>query len=130
MMEWLFIDELANSVRVQLPVPAGDTLSKLQHLVRGLVTTLPTEITWMGSYQTAWVNDEGLLVSMSHNMLGSALMGQDFVGPLVVTGYLPQTGDTSGLPARVFSVLERQGLDIVTMTYDELVLALDGGEAA
>ena len=86
----------------KIDINDGDTLSSLQALVDGLVTTVYVE-GFDEAGITVWANDEGLLMRLTPNLL---IEGQPIVGTVVFTGHNDE-GETVGLTRYQMAAVER-----------------------
>lgn len=78
---------------------ADDILTGLQQLVGGPVTCIGTDVMRSGLALDIWANDDGRVLGMDVNELGSVLAGQHIVGSVVLAD-VDDSGDTLPLSAR------------------------------
>jgi len=85
----------------KIDLPKEDSLSILQDTVGGLIDVV------RGENFVGYVNDEGLLIGLTQNIIASALFGRLLVGNVVIVGALDENGYYDGenhdTPAEVYT---------------------------
>lgn len=118
-VEAAVIDTLTMGVtviyRTNIADEAGRTLAGLQQAVGGYVDCMDVKHPDTGSTATLWFHDEGKIIDLTPNPAAMALAfyggwdglmrGDWIAGPVVVTGFDAESGETMPLPSEWMEVI-------------------------
>lgn len=99
----------------------GDSLTGLQAAVGGYVECFDVAHPMTGAIATLWFNDAGKMNQYDRNDMAEVVAtcggwaglswGDWIAGPVIVTGFDPEEGDTIALPEEWATLIERLVLD-------------------